>query len=147
MNTVLTHLSKGLDWKTRTNLNARAEGLMRAVRYEAEKQSPSYTSATAAGWTMSRIDILCSLNAFYQIVLGPLASVSRGNVRAGLVRDVPIAYGTKVRITQTDGDLLHECHQQFTSLTKRFGIDFWCLQSAHGQDLLYRLGQPRGRHE
>jgi hypothetical protein len=147
MHKVLKLLSARLERETRMTLTARAEGMMRAVRYEAERQSPVFAAANAAGWTMERIEIICSLNAFYQIVLGPLASVSRSNLRSALVRETPIAYGTKVRVTLADADLLRECYQQFKGVTEKLGIDFWSLQAAHANDLLYRLGQPRRSHE
>jgi hypothetical protein len=147
MHKVLTLLSSRLDRETRMSLTARAEGMMRGVRYEAERHSPVFAAATAAGWTLERIEIICSLNAFYQIVLGPLASVSRSNLQSALVRETPIAYGTKVCVTLADANLLRECHQQFKVVTEKLGIDFWGLQAAHANDLLYRLGQPQRSHE
>lgn len=136
----------GLDRETRTSVITRSEGLMRGVRYEAEAQSRTYRAAADAGWTVERVDILCDLNAFYQVVLGPLAAASRGDLRVGLVRDIPVAYGKQVRLTGADAELLRECHNQFSLVTQRMGIDFWCLQAAHAQDLLYKLGHPRGNN-
>ncbi len=147
MHRVLKTLSARLDAETRASIVSRVDGLMRGVRYEAERQTRHYQDAAAAGWTIDRIEIICCLNVFYQIVLGPLAAATRNDLRVGLVRDIPINYGAKVRVTNADAALIRECHNQFNLMMQRLGIDFWCLQSAHSQDLLYKLAQPRPDHD
>jgi hypothetical protein len=147
MHEALKYLTASLDRDTRQSITARSESLMRGIRYEAEKQSRNYRAAADAGWSVDRVGVLCDLNAFYQVVLGPIAAASRSDLRVGLVRDTPIAYGKQVRVTGADADLLRECHNQFSAVIQRLGIDFWCLQSAHAQDLLYKLGHPRGNND
>lgn len=143
MHELLAILSAGLDAETRTTLSKRAEGLMRGIRYEAEIQSSVYRAALDAGWSLGRLDAICTLNAFYQIVLGPLAAASRPDLRVGLIRDIPVAYGTKVRITETTAYQLRECHEIFIAIVQHLGVDLWCLQSARANDLLYALGHSR----
>ena len=147
MHRVLKALVTKLDRETRLSIGARADGLMRGVRYEAEKQSRNYTEASAAGWSMERIEVICCLNAFYQIVLGPLTAATRNELSVGLVRNIPIWYGEKVRVSNEEAMLLKACHNKFTAIMQELGIDFWCLQSAYSNDLLYKLAHPLRKHD
>lgn len=139
-------LAKGLDAETRTTVAQRAEKFMRDVRYEMGIQSAVFRSASEAGWSLSQLDMISVLNAFYQIVLGPLAAASRSNLRVGLIRETPVAYGTKVRVTETNALQMRECHEIFKAIVQQLGVDMWCLQSAHANDLLYKLGHAGGSH-
>jgi hypothetical protein len=116
---------------------------MRGVYFEEDRQSKNFRDAQQAGWTVSQIEILCSLNAFYQIVLGPLTAATRSELNVGLGRTTPITYGSRVRVDQAESDEIKECHVKFMQMIQKLGIDFWCLQASHSQDLLYRLANPR----
>lgn len=120
---------------------------MRGVRYEAKQNTRLYQDANHMRWTIDKIETICYLNAFYQIVLGPLAAATRSGLRVGLVRDIPIQYGDKIRVTNTSAASIRECHTQFVMMMRQLRIGFWCLQSAHSRDLLYRLAHPSTNHE
>jgi len=140
---VLNDLTKSLDGDMRSAVWTRAHGLTRGVRYEVEKKTANSINAMSAGWTPQQIEIICHLNAFYQIVLGPLASVARENLQLGLVKDTCIAYGEKTRVNGVDADILRECHNHFQAVIQQLGIDFWCIQAASANDLLFRLANPK----
>ena len=142
MNPVLAALTGALDAPTRQSVVSRAEFLFRGIQYEEQIQTENFREAVLAGWTVGRIETLCCLNAFYHVVLGPLASATRTHLGVGLIRDIPVRYGTRVSITATDAELLTKCHQEFTKILRSHGIDFWCLQSALARDILYRLAHP-----
>lgn len=133
-------LSKGLDAETRTAIAQRAEKFMRDIRYEMSIQSPVFRSASEAGWSLSQLDAISVLNAFYQIVLGPLAAASRPNLQVGLVREIPVAYGAKVRVTEASAAQIRACHDVFMAIVEGLELDLWCMQSAHANDMLYKLG-------
>lgn len=143
MHAVIRQLTATLDGDVRAVIKMRAEGLFRGVRYEMERQSKTFLAARKAGWSIERIEILCNLNAFYHVVIGPLASASRSDLQAGLIRDIPVSHGSTLKVTYVDALLLKECHNHFSAVMKELGIDFWVLQSSHAQDLLYTLGKPR----
>ena len=58
MDYVLRYLTAHLDGNTRSAIWARADGLMRGVRYEAERQSHDYGEAVVAGWSIDRIEVV-----------------------------------------------------------------------------------------
>ena len=132
-------LAKGLDAETRTAIAQRAEKFMRDIRYEMSIQSPVFRSASEAGWLLGQLDMISVLNAFYQIVLGPLAAASRSNLQVGLVREIPVAYGAKVRVTEASAAQIRECHAIFMAIVQGLDLDLWCMQSAHANDMLYKL--------
>lgn len=121
--------------------------MMRGIRYERDQQSKEFRIAVRKGWTLERMEVLCCLNAFYQIVLGPISAATRGATSVGLVRDIPVQYGTKVRVTQDEAVRLQRCHDQFMRMIHGLGIDRWCLQSPHSHDLLYRLATSPSHDE
>lgn len=98
MNPVLSILSKRLDYSTREDLQKRFEALMRGIKFEADRQSLYWLKVINRGWNYERLEILCCLNVFYQIILGPLASSSRGGNQFGLITEHPISYGRKLKI-------------------------------------------------
>lgn len=147
MHRILRALTSKLDYDTRATILTRVDSLMRGVRYEAERNTQLYRDAKHARWTDDKVEIICCLNAFYQVVLGPLAAATRSNLQVGLVRDIPIRYGDKIRVTNMDAALIRECHARFTAMTEQLRIDFWCLQSSHSKDLLYRLAHPNTNYE
>jgi hypothetical protein len=146
MHKIFKVLTSKLDHDTRTTIVTRAESLMRGAKYEAEQNTQLYRDAKHMRWTLDKIEIICYLNAFYQVVLGPLAAATRSDLRVGLVRDIPIQYGDKVRVTSTSAASIRDCHNQFVMTTQQLRIDFWCLQAAHSKDLLYRLAHPNKNH-
>jgi hypothetical protein len=145
MSNLLQTLTAQLDVSTRSSVLKHAERLMRDIQYEGGKQppSPDYNTAISSGWTVDCMEVICCLNAFYQIVIGPLASVVRNRSKLGLGRNTVIAYGDKIRITQEETNSLSECHDQFCEIIRQQRIDFWLLQSASARDLLYKLAHPR----
>ena len=140
-------LSKGLDAETRTAIAQRAEKFMRDIRYEMSIQSAVFRSASEAGWSLGQLDIISLLSAFYQIVLGPLAAASRPNLQVGLVREIPVAYGAKVRVTEASAAQIRECHDVFMAIVEGLELDLWCMQSAHANDMLYKLGHAGGAND
>jgi len=143
MNEILKVLTQQMENSLKQAIQRRVDILMSSMKYEAERQGTFFIKALEHGWNLKRIEIICCLNAFYQIVLGPLASSSRPEVGAGLLTDHPISYGPKIKFTLDDSIEISDCHNSFSYIMKYHGIDFWCLQASHAQDILYRLANPR----
>lgn len=143
MNEILRVLTQQMESTLKQAIQMRVDILMSSIKYEREQKSTLFIKAKENGWNLKKIEIICCLNAFYQIVLGPLASSSRPEVGAGLLTEHPISYGTKMKFTLDDSIAISECHDSFSYITKHHGIDFWCLQASHAQDILYRLANPR----
>ena len=127
-------------------IQKRYDILMAGIRFESKREGSFYKQAKEKGWSLKRIGILCSLNSFYQIVLGPLASSARPHVGSGLLSEHPITYGSKIKFNIDESAAITECHNSFSYIMQHHGIDFWVLQASHAQDLLYRLANPRNQH-
>jgi hypothetical protein len=147
MHPVLSILSQGLEASTRLALQNRIDILMRGIRFEAEKHSRFFKLARSKGWDLHKIEIICCLNAFYQIVLGPLASASRTSIYSGLLVEHPISYGTKIIFDKEHIDRIKDCHHSFLRLLQDFDINFWTIQANHATDLLYRLADIQSQHD
>ena len=141
MHEILKVLSSDLEAKTKQIIQRRVDSLMRGVKFEKERNSPHILEARKNGWNIEKIEIICCLNAFYQIVLGPLASPSRSKTSTGLLTEHDIKYGKKVHLNSADIDIIGRCHDSFVNTIKKLGIDFWCLQANHAQDLIFRLSK------
>jgi hypothetical protein len=120
---------------------------MREIRHQAEAATERHRAAADAGWDLSRIEVLCCLNSFYQVVLGPLATVARATVRSGLVSRHAIHYGLSMNVNDASIGAINACMARFEEILKRFNINPWWLHAARGNDLLYRLGRPGVDHE
>ncbi len=141
MNELLNILCKNLDTKIRYALNSRYENLARGISYLAQKQHHFWLLAEKKGWSLQKIDIVCALNAFYQVVLGPLSSSTFSKSKSGLITNSPIRFG-RLLITSDDIKEIQKCHNKFEEIIAELNIDFWALQANHYQDLLYRLARP-----
>jgi len=51
--------------------------MLRELRFLKARQDRFLAVIQSAGWTDERLEVLCGLNFFYQLVLGPLASSAR----------------------------------------------------------------------
>lgn len=139
-------LSKGLEFSTKQSLNARVENLMRQIRYEEKEQTNEFRKAKKNGWDLKKLEMLCCLNSFYQLVLGPLSSVSKSKSSSNFIKDHPIAYGN-IRLTIQESEKLALCHTAFMEIITKLDIDFWWLSVNHGHDLLYKLANSQKKHE
>ncbi|MBV9493154.1 MAG: hypothetical protein JOZ54_02825 [Acidobacteria bacterium] len=78
---VLAALTAELEWPVRRAVEKRYAGMSSELEYLfALKHSQSQGDAEIVkgeGWTIDRVDVLCALNSFYQIVLGPQGAASR----------------------------------------------------------------------
>jgi len=143
MNEILKLLTQKMEHPLKQAIQRRVDILMSSVKFEKERQGEMFVKAFELGWNLERIEIICCLNAFYQVVLGPLASSSRPEVGAGLLTEHPISYGTKMKFTLDESNEISECHDSFSYIMQHHGIDYWCLQASYAQDILYRLANPR----
>lgn len=143
MHELLKILTQRMEHDLKKAIQRRYDILMSGIKFESERIGSFYNLAVEKGWNQKRIEILCCLNAFYQIVLGPLASAARPNVSSGLISKHPIAYGSKIVFNNDESAIISECHTRFSNIMKYHGIDFRLVQANHAQDLLYLLANPR----
>ena len=139
-------LGKGLDSTTQQRLYAHVDSLMSGIHYEAREQTDEFLKAKEKGWDMEKLTVLCCLNAFYQLVLGPLTSVSKSKTNLSFFKSTPIAYG-EIHITAETSESLSACHTAFIDILTTLTIDPWWLTVNHGHDLLYKLAKSQTNDE
>ncbi len=141
MNEILAILSKDLNFKLRRALEIRFDNLMSGIKYRYNTDAPLLRMAIRKGWSLGKIEVVCALNAFYQVILGPLSS----STFADLGTDSPLSRSIKhgnIVITKDNMSQIHDCHITFRQITSELDIDFWSLQANHYDDLIYRLAKP-----
>ena len=58
-----------------------------------------------------------------------------------MLREHPIAFGNTLKLTESDAMAAKDCYTNFKMGIESLGIDYWCLQANHAQDLIYRLAR------
>ena len=112
--------------------------MLRELRFLEERQDRRLLTAHRYKWTNSRLEVLCGLNAFYQLVLGPLTSSARD--RYGVLgQDVPILYGETLRFDSSRSSKIREAHQTFFAALEDVPVARQLLTAPHFDDLLFRL--------
>lgn len=112
MSTVLRTLTAGLNSDFISKIQSRVDALMREVKYLNESQSELLLEIQQAGWSNDRLEVICELNAFYQMVIGPLASSARERTGA-LGENIPILYGDKIRFDSNRNRKMRSLHRAF----------------------------------
>ncbi|MEI8356785.1 MAG: hypothetical protein WCG31_11970 [Deltaproteobacteria bacterium] len=112
MSTVLRTLTAGLNSDFISKIQSRVDALMRDVRYLNESRNELLLEIQQAGWSNDRLEVICELNAFYQMVIGPLASSARERTGA-LGENIPILYGDKIRFDSNRNRKMRSLHRAF----------------------------------
>ena len=133
-------LVKNLDRELRTHVVGRREAMLREKRFLSEREDASLSSVRSFGWTDERLEVLCGLNSFYQLVLGPLASSARE--RFGILgREIPILYGETLRFDAERGSRLRSAHRAFVAAVADIPDAMGVLTAPHFSDLVFRLAR------
>ena len=112
MSTVLRTLTAGLNSDFISKIQSRVDALMREVKYLNESRNILLSEIQQAGWSNDRLEVICELNAFYQMVIGPLASSARERTGA-LGENIPIIYGDKIRFDSDRSRKMRSLHRAF----------------------------------
>lgn len=147
MNSVLKILSESLDAPTRQALQSRTDSFIRTLKFLDERQDKTLGKVRRKGWSDADLEIIFSLNSFYQLVLGPLASSSRPEIHADIVKTRPIHYGTTLSISPNDTEAISACDHSFREITAQLGINLWWLQANRAEDVLYMITHPQHETE
>lgn len=127
-----------LDTELRKQVLDRRETMLRELRFLKLRQDRSLQVVQRGGWTDQRLEVLCGLNAFYQLVLGPLASSARE--RSGILgREVPILYGDTLRFDRERASKLRSAHSAFFFALSDVPGARNMVTAPHFSDLVFRL--------
>lgn len=138
MGRMLGILGKRLDTTTRQRINDRTETLVRGIRFLLETRDKHLLEIIESGWPVSRLELICELNAFYQHVIGPLASSARAGDSLKLGTKTPILHGT-MRVDKSLRADFRAMHTDFLAAVRGVGIARLWLQANHAADLVHQV--------
>lgn len=146
MSETLKILTSGLDRDLRGKILARVDALMRGVKYMQETNNELISKLERQGWNLNRLETICALNAFYQIVLGPLSSSARERTGA-LGEDIPILYGELIRFDTARSRKIRAAHMAFTEIIAGLPGQTSLITASHADDLVYLLNKALAENE
>ena len=139
MNIVLREVWPGLDWELRDAIQRRIQAMTRDLAYMRSKGDPAMLKIERKGWSAERLEMLCSLNSYYQLVLSPMASAAVPSLPRGL--RMPISYGTRLVLDQYLRQRLDAAHSKFLDMMLRLRVDQrWLIQNSAG-DLVFQIAR------
>jgi hypothetical protein len=134
----LSTLLDGQDPPIRNQMIRRVDSLMSHAKFLKESRDRHIVAVARTGWSMRRLELIFSLNAFYLCVLGPLASSAKGT--SGTVwHNLPIAYGDLLRFDSERARKIRVAQQSFIAIANKIpgGVD--TLSGNQASDIIFRL--------
>lgn len=141
MKTILDTLTKQMDWEVKEQVYHRYEALVRQYEYLVERQNEHLLFTFKNGWFADKYKGLFALNSFYQIVIGPLASSTRGVSKIGIGSSIPIIYGKSVRFNARRNSVINKTYLDYISLVNGVGFKEWWLNSNQASDAVYQIAK------
>lgn len=135
MDSVTSFLLDGLDSDLRGQITRRWEAMLREVRYLQSVATPEITLVFSRGWNLQRLEVICGLNSFYQVVVGPLASSARDRE---VLPNIAILHG-QTRFDDEYADQLRRMGNAFLRAVNELPNALSLLTAVQAQDLVYRL--------
>jgi len=146
METVRKILADSLPADIREKFLIRCEHLASQLNYFDEKGDERLRRVRRAGWTTKKLRVLLVLNAFYQIVLAPLASSARPT-HDSFVSRVDVVYGSSFVFDAEWRTAINRAYNVFTEMVFRLGITERFLTQQRTEDILYRIGRTLDDHD
>jgi len=138
---ILIILTKGLAHEVRQQIVRRVEDMCPHLTFLKQKQDPNWKYVRGKGWSRSHLEVVCCLNAFYQVVLGPLASSARGDVPLGLGETVPILYGEDLRFDRTRSRTVRQAYDAFLRMMSEFDVQREYLTASYADDVVFQIAK------
>lgn len=138
MNRTLATLTEGQDPAIRRQMIRRVSALMSNARFMRESRAEHYVAVEKMGWTLTRFETLFALNAFYLLVLGPLAASSRGRSKT-VWHNVPILYGDTLLFDDDRARQVRAVHASFSAIAARVPGGLETLSASQASDIVFRL--------
>lgn len=138
MSSVLQALIGSLESDLKRRIVQRVETMLREIRFLQEREDERLSFLLIRGWSLDRLEVLCELNAFYQIVLGPLSSSARERT-GSLGNEIPIIYGSTMRFDITRARRIQAAHRAFMTAVADLPLAENLLTANHAGDIVFRL--------
>jgi hypothetical protein len=147
MPTVAQLLSRGMDTQVREIIERRTAFMVSQLNYLNGRQDRHFTNAERAGWTLKRLEVVCWLNSFFQVVVSPLAASATHSSQLDLGGATPILYGSKLRFDTERRTNIESMHRAFFSVCAASGIDPAMLAAHRAEDLVYLISRRISENE
>jgi len=147
MHSVLNVLVGKMEREVKNQCERRYEALVRQYSYLVEKQNEHLMFTYSKGWFSERYKVLFALNSFYQIVLGPLASSSRGVSEIGIGSIIPISYGAVIKFDDARNRKINKAYIDFNALIYESGMDEWWLNLNQANDIVFQIAKKIKENE
>lgn len=147
MHPVLKVLVGMMERDIKDQCDRRYQALVRQYNYLVETQNEHLFFTYTQGWFSERYKVLFALNSFFQIVIGPLASSSRGVSEIGVGSRIPINYGATIRFDDARNRTINKAYLDFTTFIHEFGMDEWWLNLNQASDIAYQVAKKIRENE
>lgn len=147
MHFVLNLLVGKMEREVKNQCERRYEALVRQYNYLVEKQNEHLMFTYSNGWFSERYKALFAFNSFYQIVLGPLASSSRGVSEIGIGSTIPIIYGSVIKFYEARNRKINKAYIDFNVLIYESGMDEWWLNLNQASDIVFQIAKKIKENE
>ncbi len=146
MEKVLQLLTARLERELKRRINERVDVMLREIAYLEEQENTDLHYLQRRGWTREKLQVVCCMNSFYQIVLAPLASSAREEIPEGIGEEIPILYG-ELRFDARRAKAIREVHTAFEHLISRAELPTDALTFNRPSDFVYRTARRLRDHE
>lgn len=137
---VREYLEQRLDADTRRRIDWRVGAMVREMGYIAERRPSEMESLASRQWSRDRLEIICALNSFYQMVLAPLSSWAHTHTEHGFGRDIVVTHG-QLRFDETRRRQTLAALLGFFNIVRNLGIPRAALRANHFEELVVVLLQ------
>lgn len=147
MHSVLTVLVGKMERDIKDQCERRYEALVRQYNYLIEIEDKDLMFTYTQGWFSERYKILFALNTFFQIVIGPLASSSRGVSSIGVGSSTPINYGASITFNDSRNRKINNVYSDFINFINEYGMNEWLLNLNQANDITYQIAKALKENE
>lgn len=141
MNEIQKILCERLDGKIKMRIERHTNAMMRSIQYASDKKTKYWKATKKLGWDFQSLELLCSIISFFQHVISPLSTVANSETKVGLGQSIPLMYGGKIKIDDTNNENIKKTIEAFDKTCVQLRIDRYWLCARHGDDLLYLIGR------
>lgn len=138
MNETLKILTDGQDPAIRRHMINRVKSMVSNLEYLRENKSEKYLAIAKRGWTTRRLEVIFSLNAFYLLVLGPLASSARGRSHS-MWKGTPIIYGESIIFDNDRASAIRRAQQSFSAIAEKIPGGLETISANQASDIIFKL--------
>ena len=130
-----------MDPQVRGLIERRVKFMVSQLAYLKEKENKDLERAEKAGWSIKKLEVVCLLNSFFQIVVSPLAASASSSSQLDLGGKVPIHYGELIKFDSERRAATNQMEIAFYASCSASGIDAYMLSAHHANDLVYLISK------